>query len=413
MSEAVFFTSRLSAALAFQKFAKALCHGLPNATIASGNCNTSLRDGHFAIPGGEVKAALTTLAAQPPLELRQFEFVHLKNLTIQLTGVSSNKQAVNVTYGEQERDFGARVTLHSTELWRPDSLTSLVTALHAEFTLRRHDALVLDDGTPQDRQVLRAYENALSDMQANLVKLESNLVQQEARISGAFLEKTNELEQRYLQREKALEEKVAAREQELAGRETRLREREEALEAQDRTTTRRDLLRKIREILEQQRNVRLSPGTIAKRQIITITSIIVMAVGIVAIALPAGLILAYGMELTRAAPMSLGAVLFASTLIFFLRWNDAWFRDHARAEFQAMRNHADILRASWVAELYFEWTETKETEFPPLLAERLTQNLFVEGKDHVIAHPAEQVVSALKNVHLRAANIELDTGKKK
>lgn len=413
MPTAQFFTTRHAATDALQRFARSLVAALPDATINTGHCHTNLKNGHVPIPTGTVKTSLAELAASPQVHLQKIPCLHLKDLDIQLAGVSSAaNHHVNVHYSERENAVGAEITISSTELWNEKSLLRLVDALHAEFTLRRHDILALEATSKGEREVLRAYENSLSALQTNVAELGTVIAAQEKRLGEFLIQKTQQLEERYAAKEQQLEERATARENAVTEREARVREREEAIDAQDRTTTRRELLRKMREALEQRKDFRVSSGTVAKRNVITSTCVVAMAVGLAFAGFPAWAIVMNGFEWTRAAPMSAGIALFASTLVFFIRWNDAWFRDHARAEFQAMRNHSDILRASWIAELYFEWTEAKDTEFPPVLAERLTQNLFTENADGSIKHPVEQVASALKSLHFKAGEIELDTRRK-
>lgn len=87
---------------------------------------------------------------------------------------------------------------------------------------------------------------------------------------------------------------------------------------------------------------------------------------------------------------------FGSTSIFYIRWNNRWFEQHASEEFQLKRLELDLDRASWVVEMAMEWKGEKGSDIPAHLLDRLTANLFSPTKveqDHL--HPADQLASAL------------------
>lgn len=87
---------------------------------------------------------------------------------------------------------------------------------------------------------------------------------------------------------------------------------------------------------------------------------------------------------------------FGSTTIFYIRWNNRWFEQHASEEFQLKRLELDLDRASWVVEMAMEWKGEKGSDIPAHLLDRLTTNLFSPtqvAQDHL--HPADQLASAL------------------
>lgn len=92
----------------------------------------------------------------------------------------------------------------------------------------------------------------------------------------------------------------------------------------------------------------------------------------------------------------LSVVAIAATIVFYLRWNDSWFRQHADEEFQLKRFELDIDRASWVVEMALEWKDEKGTEIPEELIERFTENLFKDQNIFESAkHPSEELATAL------------------
>lgn len=86
----------------------------------------------------------------------------------------------------------------------------------------------------------------------------------------------------------------------------------------------------------------------------------------------------------------------AAALIYYIRWNDVWFKRHADEEFRTKRFELDVDRASWLVEMALEWKEEKGTEIPRELLDRLSANLFDKPSEPTDAkHPSEDLLSAL------------------
>lgn len=87
---------------------------------------------------------------------------------------------------------------------------------------------------------------------------------------------------------------------------------------------------------------------------------------------------------------------FIAAVVFYIRWNDEWFRQHADEEFRLKRLDLDIDRASWVVEMALEWRDENGTAIPQELIERLTRNLFQDGEPRKpVRHPSEDLASLL------------------
>ena len=98
-------------------------------------------------------------------------------------------------------------------------------------------------------------------------------------------------------------------------------------------------------------------------------------------------------------PLASSLLIFISTAIFFIKWQNNWIKIHADAELENKKFETDMLRASWLAEMYFEWDEKKEMEFPPQMVESFTKNLFEHVSGNVsVSHPYEDIIKNLKNV---------------
>jgi hypothetical protein len=98
-------------------------------------------------------------------------------------------------------------------------------------------------------------------------------------------------------------------------------------------------------------------------------------------------------------PMSAGVIAFVGTMVYYLKWNDRWFREHADGELAAKRYKADILRASWIAELVAEWAKEGKGDLPAGLMDAYTKNLFRDVTiSKVNEHPIDDLTGLLKRV---------------
>ena len=94
--------------------------------------------------------------------------------------------------------------------------------------------------------------------------------------------------------------------------------------------------------------------------------------------------------------LPLGVLAFALTAVFYIRWNDQWFRQHADQEFKLQQLALDVDRAGYATEMLLEWQEDKEGEMPALMMDRLTAGLFTDQTTVArVRHPSEDITAAL------------------
>ena len=92
----------------------------------------------------------------------------------------------------------------------------------------------------------------------------------------------------------------------------------------------------------------------------------------------------------------LGVLGFALTAIFYIRWNDQWFQQHADQEFRLQQLALDVDRAGYATEMLLEWQEDKGGEMPEVMVDRLTTGLFTDQtKVPGVRHPSEDITAAL------------------
>ena len=94
--------------------------------------------------------------------------------------------------------------------------------------------------------------------------------------------------------------------------------------------------------------------------------------------------------------LPLGVLGFALTSVFYIRWNDQWFRQHANQEFRLQQLALDVDRAGYATEMLLEWHEDKDGEMPAVMVDRLTTGLFTDQTTEArVRHPTEDVTAAL------------------
>ena len=98
----------------------------------------------------------------------------------------------------------------------------------------------------------------------------------------------------------------------------------------------------------------------------------------------------------QVARLPLSILGFGLTAVFYIRWNDRWFRQHADQEFRLQQLALDVDRAGYATEMLMEWQEDKQGEMPSVLVDRLTAGLFTDQTTAAQArHPTEDLASAL------------------
>ncbi|MGJ5153031.1 hypothetical protein [Bradyrhizobium sp. HKCCYLR1023] len=99
---------------------------------------------------------------------------------------------------------------------------------------------------------------------------------------------------------------------------------------------------------------------------------------------------------------------FVGILLFYVRWMNRWFEQHAAAEFLLKQFELDIDRASWVVETAMEWRRDQQAEIPASLLDGITRNLFSDRHDTTQAHSAaDDLASALVG---NASQLKLKVG---
>lgn len=107
----------------------------------------------------------------------------------------------------------------------------------------------------------------------------------------------------------------------------------------------------------------------------------------------------------------------AATVLYYIRWQNAWAEQHSKSEFALQQFHIDVNRANWVMESCLEWHKTTGTPIPDSLIGAFTRGLFSSGDSSPpqALHPADELASALlgtaSKLKLKAGDSEIEFDK--
>lgn len=195
-----------------------------------------------------------------------------------------------------------------------------------------------------------------------------------------------------------LKEEFEIKEQKIKDRENELEKRSKDIDDNDNRTARRKIRLDLKDSLNKRsENFSLTESTNKKRNMIHGLFCFLITVPSIYILIEVVTIIKIGScSLEDMARLGISSLAWFSAIIFYIRWNDLWFRQHADEEFKLKRMELDIDRASWVVEMTHEWKEEKGNDIPAKLIESLTRNLFeVDNTSKTTKHPTEDLASAL------------------
>jgi hypothetical protein len=269
-----------------------------------------------------------------------------------------------------------------------------------KFNLLRQQDAVESALPAAEKDAIQTARTIILDFASQAAKLSQLSASNTERMNELIIKKTEELDARYVEKSNALEENYNNKDKGLLEREKAFRNEKAGFDDRENTVVRRDLLKQIERILGVQKEVKITSDTIKKRMPVHQICIFAMAVAFI-------LVSAFGYKIFtdnsvdwhHIGPFSTGILLFVSTAVFYIRWNDLWFKEHANAEFENRKFYIDVVRASWIAELLFEWKEKKEVPFPDQLIASYTTGLF-QANDLVktTKHPFDDLKSLAGSV---------------
>jgi len=345
-------------------------------------------------PLDNVVINLNLIPNQPQLSSLSFKqeeligFVSI--LKEDLNALDLKRSLVSTLSAEAQKQY----ELREVELVRMENLVAKITKdlskHHSELDKRHHERTVgLDETYTNKRKTLDDDEKQLRN------DLREELSNQREFLEDEFINKKSILDKTHRERLDNIDEKQRV-----------LEEREKLLDDRDSKHARRQIRKEIKKIIEDRnKEFSLTKGTNKKRlpiHIITISILVLIGFALYQTSTPIPSLLKdsenvpiWLMLFAMIKPFTLAALM-TTLSVFYIRWINQWFQQHAKEEFKLKRFDLDVDRASWIFEMVMEWQEEKGKEISPELISKLTNNLFVEeGQKNVQLHPADKLVSSL------------------
>lgn len=287
----------------------------------------------------------------------------------------------------------------------PVDLSRALAAIQGQFVpMNRAEAMERALG-PELAEFYRLREEGLSQLENLTQKLIKDTHNYRMQLDAEAVQHKQKLTESLEARDQALDSKYQERNAELDSREQELYRLRQDLDDRSARHARREQSRALqKKISERSENFTLTPATQRKR--LPVHAIFTVLLGLSACLI--GSSLATPVTATEGAAFwlglgrfPLGALGFALTALFYIRWTDQWFRQHANQEFKLQQLALDVDRAGYATEMLMEWQEDKGGEMPAILVDRLTAGLFTDqGAVTRVRHPSEDATAAL----LRAAS---------
>lgn len=396
------------AATAFATFAETI---LPNESVTF-NIDTNMAGlrVNFSGPGRDVPKSTALSDFQRTVKGRS----HIICLGASATNQNNGNMALTYT-----SDDSVVATLKLNMSGDSSRMMKALEVTESAFDLSTFRAIV--DGATKsiDQNAIALRERSVSDLQATverLVQFQADLTKLDIErrqklhedMEGAHRERLDTLEAEYRSKQELLEQTRIKNEATLDQTKKDFDAKVAYYDLHEPKAKRRELLERIDKVLKEAEQFKVSDATAEKRKSIEKACILTIAVAIILIvAMVLMLTLGRSTDWHYFVGLGSGVLLFATTMVYYLKWSDQWFREHADSEFAAKRYKADILRASWVAELVQEWALAKAGEIPKDVIEAYTRNLFRDiGSSRMTEHPMDGISGLVK----RATEITVGKG---
>ena len=322
---------------------------------------------------------------------------------------SSLKLWVTINRDRDRGDDVIHVTYQEDPL-DPAAVSRSLGAIQRQFGPLNRAAAIARALGPEMAEFYQRREEGLSRLEALTQRLVDETHDYRIRLDAETAEHKRALTVSVNEKAKALEAAHEERSAALVAREQALDARRRELDDRSARHARRVQSRSFqKKISDRSQKFALTPETQRKRwPIHAIFGLLLFAAGLIvarSLLFPATATegVALWLELGR---LPLGVVGFALTSVFYIRWNDQWFRQHANQEFRLQQLALDVDRAGYATEMLLEWQEDKGGEMPSVLVERLTTGLFTDQTtERRVRHPAEDVTAALLKA---SSNVRID-----
>ena len=287
----------------------------------------------------------------------------------------------------------------------PAEVSRALTAVQRQFVPLNRAAAIERALGPEMAEFYRLREVGLSRLEALTRRLVKETHNYRMLVDAQLAEHKRDLDESFAEKRRALEARNEKRDSELKSREDDLNKLRKELDDRGARHARRKQSRDLQhKISERSEDFTLTSSTRRKRIPVHAIFIGLLTVSAFLIAHSIGtpVTATEGAEFWLGlGRLPVGALGFALTAVFYIRWTDHWFRQHANQEFRLQQLALDVDRAGYATEMLMEWQEDKGGEMPAVMVDRLTAGLFTDQTTRPRArHPSEDATAAI----LRAAS---------
>jgi hypothetical protein len=249
-------------------------------------------------------------------------------------------------------------------------------------------------------QLLAAKTEVNADLQKTLTKFSDLLASAAAKHSDSVTTALEQITEQARSQEADLFARINAERKKLQEEIEAFNADKAQFDARESTVVRRETMNQLRDTIANTTSIKVSLATLSKRLFIhAICLLILGGSSYLVFVFSERVLLAESFDWRLLAPVSAGLLSIAVTLVWYLKWNDSWFREHAKHEMQLSRSQTDALRAHWLAELMFEWDKEKSGRpFPEELIRTFSQGLFYDKSIPEVRHAYDDIATFASSI---------------
>lgn len=329
-------------------------------------------------------------------------------------------QNFSITYWINPDKITASIQLNGIPVDQIDTAVQAIGTINEIFTIVPMAELITSHLPMVQQQLIKSQNAVVGTLQAETAKiaqfnldqiqgnsqrqrqLEDELAQRRRQDEDELAQRRRQDEEKLAAEKKVSEEQIKAERAELEKLEGKLRRERDEMDIRSNMSARRGLQKDIAAFITEQREFKLSASVDEKRKSVERTCIwfirgsffyLLFVIAFWVYTLHGG----GELKWYQYALLWVGLISLLSSAVYLLKWSDQWAREHAQAELRSKKLNADILRASWLAEMFFEGKD-KERLLPEMLLSRFSEGLFSDSMLSAAEHPSDQMVDLLKKL---------------
>ena len=283
---------------------------------------------------------------------------------LQVKDPSGSNQTITVILEERESSVGYVIRLENSNA-PPEHFLRIVTAIEATFNTIPHREAIAKGLPDFAQRLVDITIQSTQSLQDAAGKIADSLAEQARASEQYYAETDKRLQGHYEAKDKQRDQTLREELKKIADREAEVLQKEATLNLKESRGVRRELMKRLEDVLKDQKEFAVIEKTSEKRTSVQNMCYLGLFAG--AFLFVVGYGAAVGQDNPNPiaySPVIAGTAIFAGTLIYYIRWSNAWFHRHADQEFQNAQFQKDIIRASWIVELLFEAQQGVEGSDP-------------------------------------------------